>query len=125
MNGNSRRRDVFLKIERIPGYSPLAPLVGSRSYGRDAMYNAGPRDRPGPAAEIAAATLDALVYREYLDPHYTIPNTAKLVRGRRQRAAVGPPGAGGRALCRARASVSTSTSSTGTRTTATASMSTG
>jgi FtsP/CotA-like multicopper oxidase with cupredoxin domain len=79
MNKGSPRRDVFLKIERMPGYSPLAPLVGSRSYGRDAMYNAGHEIGRVQPSEIAAATLDALVYREYLDPHFSIPNTAKLV----------------------------------------------
>ena len=31
------------------------------------------------ADEILASTLDALVYREYLDPHFTIPNTSKIV----------------------------------------------
>ena len=30
-------------------------------------------------SEIAASTVDALIYREYLDEHYTVPNTAKLV----------------------------------------------
>ena len=74
-----RRRDIFLRIESLGGYSPLAPIAGSRRYGRDAMYGMGHevgRVRP---TEIAATTLDALVYREYLDDHYTTPNTAKLV----------------------------------------------
>ncbi len=75
----SVRRDVFLKIEPLLGYSPLAPVSCSRRWGRDAMFNRGHELGRVQPAEIAAATLDALVYREYLDPHYTIPNTAKLV----------------------------------------------
>ncbi|WP_328473230.1 DUF1929 domain-containing protein [Actinoplanes sp. NBC_00393] len=74
-----RRRDVFLRIEPLAAYSPLAPIAGSRRYGRDAMRGHGHeigRVRP---EEIAAATVDALVYREYLDDHYLMPNTAKLV----------------------------------------------
>ena len=73
------RRHVFLRIEPMSAYSPLAPVVCARKYGRDWMYNPGHelgRLQPG---EIQEATLDALVYREYLDPHYTIPNTAKIV----------------------------------------------
>lgn len=79
MSGRLRRRDVFLRIEPLVGYSPLAPVVGSRRYGRDAMRGTGHevgRVRPD---EIAEATVDALVYREYLDDHYLIPNTAKIV----------------------------------------------
>jgi plastocyanin len=74
-----RRRDIFLKIEPLLSYSPLAPIVCSRRYGRDCMYNAGHEYGRVQADEILASTLDALVYREYLDPHFTIPNTAKLV----------------------------------------------
>ena len=36
-----RRRDIFLKIEPLLSYSPLAPVVCSRRYGRDCMYNVG------------------------------------------------------------------------------------
>ena len=78
MNGGSRR-DIFLRIEPLGGYSPLAPVACSRRWGRDAMFGVGHelgRVQPG---EIATTTLDALVYREYLDAHYTVPNTAKLV----------------------------------------------
>ncbi len=79
MSGCLRRRDVFLKIERLGGYSPLAPVAGSRRYGRDAMYGMGHEVGRIQPTEIAATTVDALVYREYLDDHYTTPNTAKLV----------------------------------------------
>ena len=74
-----QRRDIFLKIEPLLSYSPLAPVVCARRYGRDCMYNVGHEYGRIPAEEILASTLDALVYREYLDPHYTIPNTAKIV----------------------------------------------
>jgi FtsP/CotA-like multicopper oxidase with cupredoxin domain len=74
-----RRRDVFLKIEPLLSYSPLAPVICARRYGRDCMYNVGHEYGRVQADEILASTLDALVYREYLDPHFTIPNTAKIV----------------------------------------------
>ena len=72
-------RHVFLKIEPLARYSPLAPVLCSRHYGRDCMFNHGHELGRVTPAEIAAATLDSLVYREYLDPHYTVPNTSKLV----------------------------------------------
>jgi FtsP/CotA-like multicopper oxidase with cupredoxin domain len=74
-----KRRDVFLKIEPLLSYSPLAPVVCSRRYGRDCMYNIGHEYGRVGADEILTSTLDALVYREYLDPHFTIPNAAKIV----------------------------------------------
>nr|UIK89013.1 multicopper oxidase domain-containing protein [Arthrobacter polaris] len=76
---HQRCRDVFLRIEPLPGYSPLAPIVGARHYGRDLMFGAGHEIGRVTPAEISASTLDALVYREYLDEHYLMPNTAKLV----------------------------------------------
>jgi plastocyanin len=73
------RRDIFLKIEPLLGYSPLAPDPCSRRWGRDAMFNPGHELGRVQGDEIIATTIDALVYREYLDSHYTIPNTAKLI----------------------------------------------
>src|SRR5262249_6430306 len=73
------RRDIFLKIEGVSAYSPMAPQPCARRWGRDAMFNPGHelgRVQPG---EIAATTLDLLVYHEDLDPHYTHPSTAKIV----------------------------------------------
>ena len=35
------RRDIFLKIEPLASYSPLAPIVCARRYGRDCMFNPG------------------------------------------------------------------------------------
>ena len=74
-----RRRDIFLKIEPLPSYSPLAPMVCARRWGRDCMFNIGHEYGRVGADEILASTLDALVYREYLDPHFSIPNKVKLV----------------------------------------------
>src|SRR6266581_4162734 len=73
------RRDIYLKIEPIPAYSPLAPILCARRYGRDCMRNPGHEIGRVTAEEIFATTIDALVYREYLDPQYTRPDTAKLV----------------------------------------------
>ena len=35
------RRDIFLQIEPLNDYSPLAPLLCARRYGRDCMFNEG------------------------------------------------------------------------------------
>src|SRR5512134_1358910 len=73
------RRDIFLQIEPVADYSPLAPLLCARRYGRDCQFNEGHELGRIPADEILAARVDALVYREYLDPDYTTPNTSPLV----------------------------------------------
>ena len=73
-------RDIYLKIERLPGYSPLASDDAERIlFRRDCMYNHGHEDGRIPDSEVALSRLDAIVFREYLDPGYTIPNTAKLI----------------------------------------------
>ncbi len=74
-----QRRDIFLKIEPLLNYSPLAPVLCGRRYGRDCMFNSGHELGRLTPQEIVEATLDGLIYREYLDPHYTIPNTAKII----------------------------------------------
>lgn len=79
MNKSCVRRDVFLQIEPLDDYSPLAPLLCARRYGRDCQFNEGHELGRIPAEEILQARVDALVYREYLDPDYTTPNTAPLV----------------------------------------------
>ena len=76
---NFHRRDIFLKIESLPSYSPLAPVACARHFGRDCMFNPGHESGRVSAQEILASTADGLVYREYLDAHYTIPNKAKLI----------------------------------------------
>jgi FtsP/CotA-like multicopper oxidase with cupredoxin domain len=74
-----RERDIFLKIELIKDYSPLAPLLCARRYGRDCMFTSGHESGRIPASEILSASLDALVYREYLDANFSVPNTKKLI----------------------------------------------
>lgn len=73
------RRDVFLKIEPLTGYSPLAPVACSRRWGRDAMFGTGHELGRVQPSEIEATALDALVYREYADGHYSVPVTGKLI----------------------------------------------
>jgi plastocyanin len=75
-------RNIYLKIERIMGYSPVEPddhVTPPIQYGRDCMRNEGHEDGAIPADEIAARRLTALVYREYLDSQYLIPKPDKLV----------------------------------------------
>jgi FtsP/CotA-like multicopper oxidase with cupredoxin domain len=76
-----RRRDIFLKIEPLVGlYSPLSPVPCSRRYGRDCMYNQGHELGRVSREEIFASSVDALVYHEYRDPHYQLPERRKLIR---------------------------------------------
>ncbi len=75
-----RRRDVYLKIEKLPGYSPVAPEPEEHMlYERDCMRGEGHEDGRIPPAETEQRRLDAVVYREYLDPGYTTLNPAKRV----------------------------------------------
>jgi len=76
----SRCRDVYLKIEKLPAYSPVAPDDAEHDrYRRDCMRNAGHEDSRIPESEVNQRRLDALVYREYLDPAYTLLKTDPLV----------------------------------------------
>ena len=75
-------RHVYLKIEQITEYSPVAPdpMAGAPAmYGRDCMRNEGHEDATIPMSEITARTLGALVYREYLDPSYIVPKPDKII----------------------------------------------
>jgi FtsP/CotA-like multicopper oxidase with cupredoxin domain len=75
-------RDIYLKIETIPGYSPVEPddhVSPPIQYRRDCMRNEGHEDGTIPADEVAARRLTALIYREYLDPQYLLPKPDKLV----------------------------------------------
>lgn len=75
-----RCRDLYLRIEKLPAYSPVAPGGTEHGrYGRDCMRMHGHEDSHIPQAEIERRRVDAVVYREYLDPGYTTPNTAPLV----------------------------------------------
>src|SRR5262245_46968200 len=75
-------RNVYLKIERIPDYSPVAPdmhVWPPIMYARDCMRNMGHEDGKIPDDEVAARRLTALIYREYLDPQYLAPKPDKLI----------------------------------------------
>ena len=77
-----RDRHIYLKIERIEGYSPVMPqdhTVGQAEWGRDCMRNEGHEDGRIPQSEIDARALDAVVYREYLDSAFLIPKPDKLI----------------------------------------------
>jgi hypothetical protein len=74
-----RCRILYVRIEKLPGYSPAAPENGEHGkYGRDCMRMHGHEDGRIPQAEIERRRLNAVVYREYLDSGYTVPNTAPL-----------------------------------------------
>lgn len=73
-------RNVYLKIEQILDYSPVEPSGhAAANYRRDCMRNPGHEDGMIPLSEVDARRLDALIYREYLDPAYLIPKPDKLV----------------------------------------------
>ena len=75
-------RNIYLKIEQIPNYSPVAPDMHVSPpivYARDCMRNMGHEDGTIPDDEVAARRLTALIYREYLDPQYLVPKPDKLV----------------------------------------------
>jgi len=75
----AERRDIFLKIEPVTSYSPLAPIPCARRWGKDEMFNTGHELGRVQPSEILATTLDLLVYHEYFDTHYTQPNKAKII----------------------------------------------
>jgi FtsP/CotA-like multicopper oxidase with cupredoxin domain len=75
-------RDIYLRIETIPGYSPVEPddhVSPPIRYRRDCMRNMGHEDGTIPGDEVTARRLTALIYREYLDPNYLIPKPDKLI----------------------------------------------
>lgn len=75
-------KDIYLKIEAIEDYSTVEPQDKTAppiQYKRDGMRNLGHEDGTVPDAERDARAMRAVVYREYLDPQYLVPNTAKLV----------------------------------------------
>jgi plastocyanin len=78
--GSERQRDIYIKIEKLNGYSPVASEDAElHAYRRDCMRNHQHEDTTIPDTEVELRRLDALVYREYLDPNYTVPNTVPLV----------------------------------------------
>jgi len=73
-------RNIYLKIEKLPGYSPAEPNRDAHGmYRRDCFRNPGHEDTLIPDAEVALRTLDALVYRQYTDNTYTVPVDDKLI----------------------------------------------
>ena len=75
-----RERHIYLKIERILGYSPAEPDPDAHGlYRRDCFRGPGHEDATIPDAEVDQRRLDAVVFREYLDAAYTLPKTTKLV----------------------------------------------
>lgn len=54
-------RHIFLKIEALASYSPVAPVPCGRRYGRDCMFNQGHTLGRVDPRGITEATLDALV----------------------------------------------------------------
>lgn len=75
-------RDIYLKIETVEDYSPVAPqdkVAPPMQYGRDCMRNIGHEDGTIPESEVEARALTALVYREYEDPAYLIPKIDKII----------------------------------------------
>jgi FtsP/CotA-like multicopper oxidase with cupredoxin domain len=72
-------RDVYLRIETLAAYSPLAPVLCSRRWGRDCMRMPGHELGRVTPTEIFAATIDAVVYREYKDPDHLHPVTDPLI----------------------------------------------
>ncbi len=75
-------RNIYLKIEVIKGYCPVYPeehVAPPHTYGRDCMRNHGHEDGIIPMTEINSRTLDALIYREYLDANYLVPKPDKLI----------------------------------------------
>src|SRR5262249_10529184 len=72
-------RDIYLKIERVPGYSPLAPIRCARHYGRDCMRNPGHEIGRVTAQGIFSTSFDAVVSHRYQDAMYPTPITDKLV----------------------------------------------
>lgn len=75
-----RERHIYLKIERIPAYSPVDPDPDAHGlYRKDCFRGPGHADGTVPDVEVNQRKLDAVVYREYRDPGYTLPKTTRLV----------------------------------------------
>lgn len=73
-------RHIYLKIETIPNYSPVAPDDAEHHKHRlDCMRNMEHADATIPQSEVDRRSLDALVYREYLDAAFTVLNNAPLI----------------------------------------------
>jgi plastocyanin len=74
--------DIYLKIEPINDYNPVNPVdhvPAGVKYKRDCMQHGDHHSGVIPGAEVDARAVEAVVYREYLDPDYLIPKVDKLV----------------------------------------------
>lgn len=73
-------RHIYLKIEPLPNYSPVAPDDAEHDkYRIDCMRMEHHEDGTIPLSEIERRRLGALVYREYLDSNFTVLNTEPLI----------------------------------------------
>ena len=75
-------RDIYLKIEPINDYNPVNPVdhvPAGVKYKRDCMQHGDHHQGVIPPAEVDARAVEAVVYREYLDPDYLVPKVDKLV----------------------------------------------
>lgn len=73
-------RHVYLKIEPLRDYSPVAPDDAEHHKHRiDCMRTMDHEDGKIPPAEIDRRRLGALVYREYLDANFTLLKTDPLI----------------------------------------------
>ena len=77
----TRCRNIYLKIEKLPAYSPVAPDDAEHDkYRRDCMRNMGHEDSFIPAAEVERRRMDAVVYREYEDCECTILKSDPIIK---------------------------------------------
>jgi len=76
----SRCRRIYLRIERLQSYTPVAPdETDHMRYKIDCMRGPGHEDGTIPPNEVELRRLDAVVYRRYLDAAHTVPDTSPLV----------------------------------------------
>ncbi len=77
----TRSRNIYLKIEKLPAYSPVAPDDAEHDiYRRDCMRNMGHEDSHIPAGEVERRRMDAVVYREYVDCECTILKSDPIIK---------------------------------------------
>jgi FtsP/CotA-like multicopper oxidase with cupredoxin domain len=73
-------RHIYLKIEGVPNYSPVAPDDAEHNkYRLDCMRNMDHMDATIPQSEVNRRMLNALVYREYLDASYNVIKDDPLI----------------------------------------------
>lgn len=64
-------RNIYLKIEKIPAYSPAEPSAEEHGiYRKDCFRNEGHENGLLPDNQVELLRLDAVVYREYTDDTY-------------------------------------------------------